>query len=95
MATFLETSADGASSRTLRVGSASWAMNSAICLCLIEEYNGQSNRKCVSSSRMPGQKAQSLLTMIVDEASCRSLILLGDGLRCTVLGDEVFHSVLI
>ena len=30
-----------ASSRTLRVGSASWAMNSAICLYLIEEYNGQ------------------------------------------------------
>ena len=30
--------------------------------------------------------------MIVDEASCRSLILLGDGLGCTVLGDEVFSQ---
>ena len=29
---------------------------------------------------------------IVDEASCRSLITLGDGLRCTVLGDKVFSQ---
>ena len=29
---------------------------------------------------------------VVDEASCRLLIMLGDGLRCTVLGDEVFSQ---
>ena len=29
---------------------------------------------------------------IVDKASCRLLIMLGDGLRCKVLGDEVFSQ---
>ena len=29
---------------------------------------------------------------MVDEASCRLLIMLGDGLRCRVLGDEVFSQ---
>ena len=29
---------------------------------------------------------------IVDEASCRLLIMLSDGLRCTVLGDEIFQT---
>ena len=28
----------------------------------------------------------------VDEARCRLLIMLGDGLRCTVLGDEIFSQ---
>ena len=29
---------------------------------------------------------------IVDEANCRLLIMLGDGLRCKVLGDEFFSQ---
>lgn len=60
MATFLGTSADGASSRILTVGRASLSMNSATRLCLTEEYNGQWNRKCVSSSRLPGQNSSAV-----------------------------------